>query len=379
MGNEGNYPEVLALGTLSLVLAFRFLKDETESSWPPFWMGVLGGLAFWIHILATYYLIAVVGILLLHRLGKKTLKRVGAFAAGFALGDFPGILWNVSHDFQSFRWWGIDAASGEPASERLVRTATQFASVFDTSFAVLAGYWPKESPPHFFHVGLLLLFPAAFTVFAVGHREKLRPLLRGRITPEAAALGFAVLVVLVFAQSRFGWMAEEPRYLLFLFSVVPIFVAGALFALARLSPYTRVLAPGIAAALLLVSFRGAILHYSQARESDAANREFLFNLESLGIRHVHSDYHLSYKYVFLSHGRMIWTSALGPSRTEWYLPFREAVNSAPEFALVPRSFRFAQRLEKRLDARGIRYRHESLLYPVLFEFSEKVDLAWLVR
>jgi hypothetical protein len=173
-------------------------------------------------------------------------------------------------------------------------------------------------------------------------------------------------------------MAEEPRYLLFLFSVVPIFVAGALFALARLSPYTRVLALGMAVALLLLSFRGAIRHYSQARESAVLNREFLSNLESLGVRHVHSDYHLSYKYVFLSHGRMVWTSALGPARTEWYLPFREAVDSAPEFALVPRSYRFAQRLEKRLDARGIRYRRESLLYPVLFEFSEKVDLAWLV-
>jgi hypothetical protein len=378
MGNEGNYPDVLALGTLSLVLAFRFLKDESDSQAPPFWMGFLGGLAFWIHILATYYLIAVVGILLLHRFGKKTPTRLGAFGAGFVIGDFPGILWNLSHDFQSFRWWGIDASAGEPLTERLVRAATQFASVFDTSLAVLAGYWPKESPPFFFRAGLLLLFPAAFMVFAFRHREKLRSLLRGRITPEAAALGFAVLVVLVFAQSRFGWMAEEPRYLLFLFSVVPIFVAGALFALARLSPYTRVLALGMAVALLLLSFRGAIRHYSQARESAVLNREFLSNLESLGVRHVHSDYHLSYKYVFLSHGRMVWTSALGPARTEWYLPFREAVDSAPEFALVPRSYRFAQRLEKRLDARGIRYRRESLLYPVLFEFSEKVDLAWLV-
>jgi hypothetical protein len=366
MGNEGNYPDVLALGTLSLVLAFRFLKNETESRWLPFWMGVLGGVAFWIHILATYYLIALAGILIWHRFGKETPKRLGAFALGFALGDFPGILWNLRHDFQSFRWWGIDAPSGEPASERLVRAATQLASVFDTSFAVLAGYWPKESPPLFFHVGLLLLFPATFTVFAVRHREKLRALLRGRLSPEAAALGFAVLVVLIFAQSRFGWMAEEPRYLLFLYSVLPMFVASALFSLARLSPYTRLFALAMALALLLVSFRGGILHYSQARESDALNREFLRNLDALGIRHVHSDYHLSYKYVFLSHGRMVWTSALGPSQTEWYLPFRDAVRSAPDFALVPRSFRLAQRLEKRLEARGIGYRRESLLFPVLF-------------
>jgi hypothetical protein len=75
---------------------------------------------------------------------------------------------------------------------------------------------------------------------------------------------------------------------------------------------------------------------------------------------------------------MIWTSALGPSQTEWYLPFREEVAGAADVALVPRSFRFARRIERRLIDRGIRYRRENLLYPVLFDFSEDVNLSWLV-
>jgi hypothetical protein len=75
---------------------------------------------------------------------------------------------------------------------------------------------------------------------------------------------------------------------------------------------------------------------------------------------------------------MRWTSELGPSQTEWYLPLREEVNAAPNVALVPRSFRFARRLEGRLEARGILYRRENLLYPVLFDFSEKVSPGSLV-
>ncbi|HEY7699069.1 MAG TPA: hypothetical protein VIE88_11680, partial [Vicinamibacteria bacterium] len=164
-------------------------------------------------------------------------------------------------------------------------------------------------------------------------------------------------------------------YLLFLFSVVPIFVSTALFSLARRS---RLLALAVAAALLFVSLRGGILYFSDARESALSNREFLRELDELRIRYVHSDYHLSYKYVFLSHGRMIWTSALGPAQTEWYLPFREEVAAARDVALVPRSFRFARRIERRLEERGIRYRREDLLYPVLFDFSEDVSLSWLV-
>ncbi len=378
MGNEGSYPDVLALGTLMLVLAFRFLKDEVDEGPSAFWIGVLGGFAFWIHILATYYLLAVVGILLLRRIGKSSLIRLSAFVLGFTVGDFPGILWNLSHDLQSFRWWGVDASATGSVWSRMVRTASQLGEVFQTSLAVLAGYWPKGNPPPpeaLFRFGLLLLFPLSFAVFAFRHREKLRLLFRGRLTPEAACLGFAVLVVLVFAQSSFGWMTEEPRYLLFLFSVVPLFVAAALFSLARRS---RLAAIAVGSALLLVSLRGGILYYADARESDALNREFLRRLDELQIRHVHSDYHLSYKYVFLSHGRMIWTSALGPSRTEWYLPLRDEVAAASDVALVPRSFRFARRLERRLEERRIRYRRENLLYPVLFDFSEDVNLSSLV-
>ena len=383
MGNEGNYPDVLALGTLMLALGFRFLKDEVDGRRAAFWIGVLGGIAFWIHILATYYLLASVFILLVHRFGKRAIGRLSAFALGFAVGDFPGILWNLSHDLQSFRWWGVATAAESGASPtglagRIGRSVSQLGDVFQTSFAVLAGYWPNDNPPApeaVFRYGLLVLFPASFAVFAFRHREKLRLLARGRLTPEAAALGFAVLVVLVFIQSSFGWMTEEPRYLLFLFSVTPLFLSTALSSLARISRWAAV---PLAAVLLFVSLRGGILYYSEARASDTRNREFLRELDELQIRYAHSDYHLSYKYVFMSHGRLIWTSALGPSRTEWYLPFRDEVDAASQVALVPRSFRFARRIERRLDQRGIRYRRESLLYPVLFDFSEEVSLSWLV-
>ena len=72
---------------------------------------------------------------------------------------------------------------------------------------------------------------------------------------------------------------------------------------------------------------------------------------------------------------MVWTSELGPSQTEWYYPFRDEVAAADQIALVPRSFRFARRIRRRLDAKEIRYRQEDLLYPVLFDFSERPRLS----
>ena len=371
MGNEGNYVDVMLLGTLMLALLARWMRGGGDGLRTAFWIGVLGGLAFWTHILATYYLLAAFGVLIAYRFSRRSLLRIGSFLFGFTVGDFPGILWNASHDWLSFRWWSLDAET-VAVSERLSRSLTHLKGVGATSLAVLSGYWPRDDPPWppaFWRVVLGLVIPAAFIFFAWARRRQL-----SRVTPESMLLGFALLVVGVFAQSSFGWMTDEPRYLLFLFSVVPIFVAASLAALwRRWRPLGLVLALG----LLGVHLRGDLRYFKVALESDAVNREFLEELESLGIRYVRSDYHLSYKYVFLSHGRMVWTSELGPAQTEWYLPLREEVARAQDVALVPRSFRFARRIERRLRARGIRYRRVDLLYPVLFDFSEPVRLSYL--
>ena len=374
MGNEGNYVDVMLLGTLMLAIAARWMRGGGAGFSEAFWIGVLGGLAFWTHILATYYLLTVVGVLALHRFrrsGRDGLVRLATLAGGFVVGDFPGILWNASHEWLSFRWWSLDAETVE-AVDRVGRTLTQLEKVGATSLSVLSGYWPREAPPWpapFWHVALGLLIPAVFLFFAWRHRRALTS-----ISPEAMLLGFAVLVVLVFAQSSFGWMTDEPRYLLFLFSVVPIFLGSAAIALWNRS---RLLAGAALLSLLFVNVRGDVAYLQVALESDSVNRKFVGELEKLGIRHVRSDYHLSYKYVFLSHGRMVWTSELGPAQKEWYFPFRDQVAKAEDVALVPRSFRFARRIRRRLDARGIRYRQERLLYPVLYDFSEPVQLSFL--
>lgn len=369
MGNEGNYVDVMLFGTLMLVLGARLIKDESSGTQTAFWMGVLGGLAFWTHILATYYLLTAVGVLLFHRFGREAFARLAIFTGGFIVGDFPGILWNASNEWLSFRWWSLDA-DAVAATDRVSRTLSQLQGVAATSFAVLAGYWPPDAPPWpnaVWHLTLSLLIPAVFVCFAWSHRARLRT-----ISPELMMLGFFVLVVIVFAQSSFGWMTAEPRYLLFLFSVVPVFLGTSVVALWRWRPPV---AGALVAALVFVNVRGDGRYLALALESDSVNRTFVHEIEALGVRYVRSDYHLSYKYVFLSHGRMVWTSELGPSQTEWYYPFRDEVARAKEVALVPRSFRLARRIRRRLDAKEIRYQQEDLLYPVLFDFSEPVGIS----
>ena len=164
-------------------------------------------------------------------------------------------------------------------------------------------------------------------------------------------------------------MTDEPRYLLFLYSVVPAFIASAM---AWLWSRRRWAAVVVGFLLTFVNLHGSGVYLVRALEGARINRQFLEELEALGIHYGHTDYYISYKYIFLSHGRLVLTSELGPAQKEWYLPFREEVALADNAALIPRSYRFARRLSRRLDARGITYRREDLLFPVLFDFSEKV-------
>ena len=370
MSNEGNYVDVMLFGTLMLWLCACWMRSDSCGSYYWFWIGVLGGLAFWTHVLATYYLLTVFLVMVLFRFGPQLVKRFVCFAGGFIVGDFPGILWNWDHDWLSFRWWSLDAEAME-LSERVIRTLVQLKQVFTTSLAVLSGYGDVESfwLPSLWHFLLTLFIPGVAIFFAWRKRKKLL-----KVAPESMLLSFVFLVVMVFAQSSFGWMTHQPRYLLFMFSVVPIFVGTTAVSLWN---WKKSLAVVFMLALLLVNIRGSVGYLLVALESDRVNRSFISKLEKLGIRYVRSDYHLSYKYVFLSHGRMVWTSELGPSQTEWYLPFRQELEGASKVALVPRSYRHARRIVKRLEARGIDYRRENLLYPVLFEFTEMIHPSQL--
>ncbi len=378
--NEGSYLDVLSLGTWMLAIGARWLlaEDRRERLAPAFWMGLLGGVAFWTHILATYYLLTAVGLLVVADLSARLFRRMGAFAAGFLLGDFPGILWNVTHEWLSFRWWSVGAGPSQEG-DRLERAGTQLTEVLRSSLAVLGGWWPHDQrpwPEAFWRWALLATVLLSFLAFVVGKRAQIVASFRPRRSPEALAVAFSILVVLVFVNSSFGWMTEEPRYLLFLYSALPLFVA---FAWSRLWQRSRALGMLAAAALLYVNLHGSIVYLSRAVESDATNREFLEQVVQLPVRYAHTDYHLSYKYIFLSHGYLVWTSELGPEQKQWYEPFREIVAEQQTIALVPRSNRFARRLGLRMDERGIRYRRANLLYPILYDFSERPRLSDLRR
>ena len=373
---DGSYVEVLFFGTALLTVGARLLGDPSDRARRAFWMGVLGGLAMWAHILSTYYLLVALIVLVAADWTLRSFERLALFPVGFLLGNLPLFLWNLTRYGQSYRWWTQDEST---LAERVVRTANQMQAVAVESLPVLTGWWPMDFPTHpamalILGIALMVIIPAAFCGFIFQKRDRLREVARARLTPESMLVVFAMLVVAVFAQSAFGWLTKEPRYLIFLFSVIPIFLASSLAGLRR---YSRWAAGLVAGLVLALNIYGSGLYSVRALESAAANREFVRELEELGVRYAYTDFYISYKYIFLSHGRLLMTSELGPEQTERYPPYRDEMAKAENVALIPRSFRMAERIGRRLDTQGVTYRREDLLYPVIFDLSEPVRLESL--
>ena len=162
--------------------------------------------------------------------------------------------------------------------------------------------------------------------------------------------------------------------MIFAYSVIPIFVASAI---AWLASRSRVVAVVAAAPILALNLYGSGLYTIRAVESDALNRQFVRELEELDVRYAYTDFYISYKYNFLSHGRILMTSELGPEQTERYPPYREQIAQAEQVVLIPRSFRMARRVGLRLDEQGVSYKRRDLLYPVIYDLSESVELESL--
>ena len=88
-------------------------------------------------------------------------------------------------------------------------------------------------------------------------------------------------------------------------------------------------------------------------------------LEREGVRFCYTDFFLATRINFLSAERVVCSAKLGPFTTEYFFQYREAVEGAPEAALIPVNRTAAARLERRLGELGVRFERRDLVKPVL--------------
>jgi hypothetical protein len=355
LSNDGNYVEVLALGSAALLALVAWDEDRARLTLP--WIaGLLLGLAFWCHILAVIPTAAAVLFLLGAR--RAAVPALPRLAGGFALGYVPGLLWNAANGGESFRYLlpGGPAVTGEVATPLYQRAW----AVLTDHAVVLAGY------DHGYEGAAdLALRVAAVAALGAVAWAAARSWSAASSSPALRAVLWLALVNVLVAATALPHIPGNPRYLLF--SILTVAVLLARLAAER---WGRPL-------LAVLVLAGAVGSWAQAPgtlRADAQWRRFVADLEAAGVRWCYTDFFLATKINFLSEERVVCSAKLGPTTTEYFFDYRSAVDSAPAAALVAVNTTNVEKLERRLDRLGVTYERRDLMKPVLLP-SRKVDAA----
>jgi hypothetical protein len=360
LSNDGNYVEVLALGTWALVLAARWLQSrEPPTSSSAAVAGILLGLALWSHILAAIH-VAVVGLALLAAGRRRTLRPAARFGGGLALGYLPGLLWNAGEGgWASFRYL-VGAESVGAVGEGPGIRGRAWAVASD-QLPVLLGYDFGYARA----VDLLVRDAAWIAVALVLLATVLAA--RAAVRERNGALKVLLLLVVVnvaVAVAALPAIPGNPRYLLFSMTAIAVFLARAL------DDRLRRLAM---AALVAFGAVGSLAQAIPTMRSDGQWRAFARTLEQEGVRWCYTDFYIATKVNFLSEERVTCSSKLGPTTTEYFFEYRQRVEGAPEAALIAVNPTAAEKLERRLERLGVTYERRDLMKPVLLRLSRKVD------
>lgn len=362
LNNDGTYVELLALGTWALWLLARWTQEEGQRPLLALAIGLLLGLCFWYHIFAMIH-VATAALVMLAFAARSAPRSLASLALGGLLGSAPALLWNAANEWQSLEYFvpglthGGVAGSGTPA----VSLGARLAAMVSENAPVLMGYDVGYGPVVdrlLLALGWLGVVVAIVSVVIVA-----RLALRRRSRPLGVALLFlAVNVAVVGVAARH--VSGNPRYLLTVMSVLP-----ALMAFAFDEGRRRLLL----FALIAASALAAAVQVPETIRGDGRWREFVARLEAEGVRYCYTDFYLATRISFLSRERVLCSSKLGPTTTEFFFDVRQRVEAAPEAALVAVNRTAATRLSRRLDELGVRHERLLLMKPVLLRLERKVD------
>lgn len=232
-----NYLAIVLIGSLALLLLHRVIYrpiDEKQKMRYHLLMGFLSGIGFWIHLLYINYIVL---ILLFFFIQDKLFflrKRFWVFALFFIIGSLPFIHYNITHNFDTFT-----VAKGVGLRKAFENLLMLFRDVIPQLLGIkiplYGDNWNTLPLPKYWGFMLGLVYGLAFLYIIISRCKKLLGFLTlslKRIGPTEMLLAFVVICIVIFIRSgrANSWAV---RYILPVFSVVPILLSLAIYNIGR--------------------------------------------------------------------------------------------------------------------------------------------------
>jgi hypothetical protein len=390
----GGYSQTPVLGNLALILLQRTLSRRTQYKGlckATLGLGFLSGLGLWVNPQYFYYLGPVILLLLVRA------KRVGwvgwaAFVAGCPLGSLPLLLAHLSRS--------------QGTTANLVLEGVVPARDFWPSLKAAVSYFITDALPTLWGLRPIkgeMVITAAFVVMPLYLAAMLiclwrvgRDVLTRRYNPAIVLVVTLILAPFVFilaALTNGNWTVIIPdsgiltRYLLPLYSVVPILLAAFIW---RLRSFSRPLAVTLVALVLTVNLWSnlsvdpvdTMRCVFENVPLPASNKALIDFLDSEGIRHVYTNHWIGFRLMFETQERVVTfdyvDSLYGMDRLPQYGHQVEAAEVPPAYILFNPGWKQTPPLEKKLQKLGVHYEKKAfppLEYIVYYRLSRKVHPA----
>ncbi len=348
----GGYIDTLFYGNLLLIFLHTFCFGKKP------WLGCLAlglisGLAFWQFPLSGYYLITVGFCSFILRPKNILSSYLPLFAVSFFVGSLPFWLYNIFHDFISFKM--ISAAS---FSEFFAHLKSFFVEYLP---AILG--WGFQADTFFRMLGWVLIGILFFVslVWLFVHVK------RDRLNPKAPLLVLFFLSLILFARNNYVG-ERSPMVVLPLLFIFP--AAMGLF-LSYLSQKTKIIFWSLLA--LLVSLYGWETYATcVGREQNAflfnqTGKNILLAIEKAGLTHIYAPYALAPLISFQTQEKIV----AGNFGEEPIPGYKEKLDGStqPGFLIVKKQ---ALSFEKNLKFLGCSFQKEAVENHVLFYDIKKV-------
>lgn len=300
---RSEYVVTLTLGTLILILGHEIVFTKRRKPEVLYlFLGLVSGVAFWTSQLVTSYILAVFIIIVLKDKRFLLRRTILFFALGFVVGNMPMIIFNFRHNWASYAFL-LEKGGGQPFS--LLRAfPLRLWEMVTVSFPIMLGgsLWKLETAilRRFISVVLMaFFFLSLLSVFYQRIRGK-----KGLRRIDLLLIHFLIAVIL-FSLTGFGRLTKEPRYLLPLFTTIPIFQAIFLFWLRTKSKW---IFQGSLISLILFNLYGNI-NFSPTLDPDHAlwpqDKQLTDYLVKNNISLPIANYWIAYRITFESNEKVI--------------------------------------------------------------------------
>jgi hypothetical protein len=326
---RGGFIETLFLGSLGILCALilfnrkkcDYIKDR--GLW--FVLSLIIGLGWWTNNQIIFY-ICPLGITLLYRLffyQKNLICKINIIIIslfGFILGSLPFWYHNI---FNSPKWSSFEVLFGSTAGGN---AAKYFQDYWTTALPIILGarqfwidndtFWGASILVYITYlIPLLICLILSFSRSGNYFNSTKTPLTS--LSSVSLLVLFLFFVPLIFSLSSFGWLSKAPRYLLPLYSVIPLLMSFCLVRLISDKRKTLKFSSYLIIVLILLinlssNYLGGITDEGQPyihkySRVDKDHTELYRWLDKEGYNHIYTNYWIGYRVAFETNEKVTFT------------------------------------------------------------------------